>query len=298
MISVIGLLALLLLSGSSQIASASGDTSTVDPVSPDIYPISTSNTPTATGCFAYDASLSSWTQEQCVSSSTASGIPRPLEGGSAGVKGEASKIDINYGYVEVFPNAYYGVTDSVTGAGAYSIQANTNGFSVGGNNYAVQFTIQNDPSSGNDYLCIWSNDVTTQTYNNYCQNIPNISITSMSSGYLYGWAYGGSMGIQFCLNGRTQCWYNSESDSIGLESHWKGLTGTVLGYGGGSKVTFIKGTAIPTNNVLTGIYKPKSPYDAGEIGASTAETNNLHYTSTTKPSCASHWCTMWTYSST
>jgi hypothetical protein len=212
------------------------------------------------------------------------------------VKGEASKNDINYGYVEVFPYTPYGASDSMLGAGAYSVQANTNGFSVSGDNYAVQFTLQNDPSSGNDYMCIWINDVTTQNYSNNCQSLPMISLSSMSSGYMYGWAYGGNIGMQFCLNGRTTCWYNSESDSVGLASNWKGLTGTVLGNGGGSKLTIYGGTATPYIHVLTGVYKPTKPFDSGEIGAGTQETNNLFYTSTTKPSCAGHWCTMWTYS--
>jgi hypothetical protein len=212
------------------------------------------------------------------------------------VTGEASKKDINYGYVDVFPYVPYGDSDSGQGSGAYSIQANTNGFSVSGNNYAVQFTLQNDPSSGNDYLCIWTNDVTTQSYNNNCQNLPLISLSSISSGYMNGWAYGGVVGVQFCLNTRTDCWYNSESDSLGLATHWKSLTGTVLGYGGSSKLTIFGGTSTPDINVQTGIYKPDKPFVAGEIGASTGESNNLSYHYNTKPTCAGGWCTMWTYS--
>ncbi|MDA4113764.1 MAG: hypothetical protein OK474_06935 [Thaumarchaeota archaeon] len=300
--SAIALLTLILLSGSLQILTASGAPSpalpsSARPIPPSQYPINPSNTPTATGCFRYDASRSSWIQQQCTPSSVSSSIPKPKEGGTAGVKGEASKNDVNYGYVQVFPYVPYGESDSGVGSGSYSLQANTNGFSVGGNNYVVQFTLQNDQSSGNDYLCIWTIDITTNDYNTDCQNLPNISLSSMSNGYMNGWAYGGLLGVQFCLNTRTDCWYTSESDSIGLESHWKGLTGTVLGYGASSKLTIFGGTATPYVHVLTGLYKPKSPFNSGEIGANTAETNNLHYTSTTTPTCASGWCTNWTYSS-
>jgi len=291
---------LLVFSGMSGVAatwaSSVGTPSQGDVIPPWQYPINPSNTPTTLGCFKYDASQSTWIREPCLPPSVSSHIPRPQEGAKAGVTGEASKGLINYGYVDVFADPKYGWKDSVQGSGGYSIQANTNGFPVSGNTYAVQFTLQNLPGGG-AYLCIWTIDVTTQSYPNDCQSIPNIPLT-VADEYMNGWAYGGNLGIQFCENDRTTCWYNLESDSIGLESHWKGLTGTALGYGGGSQLIFLTGPKQSTINVQIGMYKPSKPYVAGEIGASTLETNNLHYTSRTSPTCSSDWCTMWTYSKT
>jgi hypothetical protein len=301
-VSTLCLVSLLVLSGSVQLASAA----TQNPIPPGLYPINPSNTPTALGCFKYFATIKQWLQEQCTPASVARTIPHPISGfvgGTGGnVYGEASKNTIGYGYVDVFPklNPYAPVPDdSISGFGAYSVQGNTNGFGVSGStdNYAVQFTAQNLPSDGTDYMCIWSIDVTTQNYNNNCQTIGNISVVVLTSAYMYGWAAGGNLGIEYCINGRTTCWYNSESDSIGLQGHWKSLSGSLLGYGGGSDLQFSSGGLANAVNVETGLYSPKSPYVAGQIGASTGESNTLFYTGNTKPTCSSHWCTMWTYAS-
>ena len=185
------------------------------------------------------------------------------------------------------------MSDSLQGSGAFSVQANTNGFVIGGINYAVQVTIQNTPSS-NDF-CIWQIDVTDQNYNNDCMGVPVISnINTNTLDYLYLANAGGLLSAQYCLNSRTNCYYLTTNDNIGLKGHWIGLTGTILGYGGGSKATFFNsGTKKPVVDVHTGIYQSTKPFINGEIGAATVETNNLHITFTGTISCSGGWCAVW-----
>ena len=275
------------------------------------FPIILPNTPTQKGCYKYVASQKGWITETCHVNIP---LPKLTEGGSSGVTGEASTSSIGYGYVAVYPNFVYGEKDSGVGGGAFSVQANSNGFvtSPGGDTMWVQFTVQNDPGfkgpyPDQDLFCIWTVDVTTQDYNNDCENISLISIRGTSYlptpspntlDYMYGAAtnsqtYGDMLSAQFCLNGRTNCWYINTND-IGLAGRWTGLTGTILGYGGGSKATFSNSAygGKPLFLVETGIYQPTKPSTSGEEKVGTLETSNLKYASTGgTPSCSGGWCT-------
>jgi hypothetical protein len=251
--------------------------------------------PTAIGCYSYVQSSATWRIVQCLSASVSSTIPHPTEGGSFGVTGEASTKIFTKGAIAVIPTDPSGVKDLVYGSGAYSIQANTNGFTNGGKLYATQFTIQNSPTA--DYFCIWTVDVTDQKYPNKCLSIPIIQAKNIIFGIMFGSTQSGKVTNEFCSFttsiSTTGCWSITKTDTSGLGTHWKGITGSILGYGGGSQVNFL-GTS-PQLIVQTDIYKPTSPLVSGEIGANTVETNNLHYVGSPTTSFST---TDWSYVTT
>ena len=251
--------------------------------------------PTAIGCYHYVQSASKWSAVQCLGADVASKIPHPTEGGSSGVTGQASTKTFTQGAIAVIPTDPSGVKDAVYGSGAYSIQANTNGFVNGGKLYATQFTIQNSPSA--DYFCTWTVDVTDQKYPNKCLTIPVIQTKTMIYGIILGTTQSGKVTNEFCSFttsiSTTSCWTITKTDTSGLGSHWTGLTGSILGYGDGSQVNFLGSS--PQLVVETDIYKPSSPSVSGEIGANTVETNNLHYVGSPTTSFST---TGWSYVTT
>jgi hypothetical protein len=248
--------------------------------------------PSAIGCYILSSQSNSWASTQCDSSAIDHKLPKPTEGGSSGVKGETSKASINYGEIQYYPSVPRspGISDSSWGSGSFSVQANTNGFTgTNGHLDAVQFTDQNDEGSPSNNLCIWQVDVTSQNYDNNCMSLPYYMVGLYGYAWLYmlGYVYHGNIYAQFCMERRSYCYDINTSDEYGLGGRYLSLTGTILGYGSGSKANFVKGSTMGTT---VGLYQSSKPFASGEQRVETVEQNNLGTQSTGTISCSSSWC--------
>jgi hypothetical protein len=251
------------------------------------------------GCYALSPGANSWTSVTCDTSQQASKLPKPTEGGSHGVKGESSESLIIQGVIDYYPSvpSSPGISDSSKGSGSFSVQANTNGFT--GNNGQldwVQFTDQNNAGSPSNNFCIWNVDITTQNYDNNCMSLPYymVGLYGIPWLYMYGGAPGnGNLYAEFCMESTKYCYSISAPDEYCLGGcsaefdKFFSLTGTILGYGGGSEASFVKGSTLTTNVAL---YKPTKPFASGEQNVITDEENNLPTQSTSSGGCSGGYC--------
>ena len=237
--------------------------------------------PHLNGCFVLKSD--SWTELSCATKQEIANIPRPEEGGKYNnVYGMGSASVIQSGYIFYLPSvpSSPGVTDSIRGPGAFSAQANSNGF-VGSNGQAdaVQFTDQNNPNTHKNYACITQVDSTTQDYTSSCAFVTFTLDGLYGVSYLFisGEASSGSIELNFCVTAPIDKIYNNcyaveTSDIYNLEGSWTTLTGTILGLGDSSQANFVAGSTMKT---LVGLQYPTSPAESGEVGLGTGETNNL-----------------------
>lgn len=226
--------------------------------------------PTALGCAYY--TNGQWQTIPCLKQSAGPNIPKPTEGGSAGVYGLNQSSLLTSTRVKVNITTFSGETDSMFGSGAFSIQGNTNPFTgSNGNEYGIQFTEQSDPGEGWANACIWQVDITTQQYPYTCVDNPVQTLAAGYSVYISATAKNGKLGIEFCVNSKT-CYAVTAKDDYGLEKHWTQFSGTLLGLGDGSEAEFTKPTAMTANVYLFFLDNAK----VFNTGPYTGESNNLN----------------------
>lgn len=287
----LGLLALMSFSNVPQLAAA--QTSPSNNPGPTSLPL----LPNAVGCYQLTSNLTStsWQSTPCLSSELASAVPKPTEGGSYGVEGVGGAGGIaNGAYEQVAFSTFSGESDATYGSNDWSIQLNTNFFTIGSTTYWVQFTEQNYPTYltffGYATFCIWQVDVTTQSYPNKCVSTSIQSLSSSSSPTVTGYL-SSSGGINY-LNGEycensTTCWAVKNTDNNGLTGNWSDSTGTILGLGNGSTADFTHPTSLSTEIILLA---SSSFSGYKEDTVTTAEMNNLGL-GTVSFSCNSDSCT-------
>jgi hypothetical protein len=304
--------------------------------------------PTSPGCYTFtpdatNAAAGKWEQAPCLSPEEARRVPHPLEGGSGvglpGIQSQVLPIFSNggrFGFngivgfasagfqessitVQLTPGtSLAGETDSINGAGNFSIQLNTNGFNstCHSSNLLppgatqspctpndagwVQFTYQTFGfgTSSSDVMCIWNVDLTNkyyyppETWQN-CSPVPKAE----------GWKSGDSVILiafvdpathvisligsfpwsPMVVTANTPDWFGLCWTAGAVENRcsWDEAVGGMLGRSGGSTANFGPKTGIQTTIVTQ---SPTVPYGGGSIylntssGVSNAPGNWLAYT--------------------
>ena len=251
--------------------------------------------PTAVGCYVPDGT--NWRTVDCASQTyIAQHIPRPevLAGvGGTTVDGQtAGRFTV--GEVSAGSIGSASEVDSVYGAGAYSLQDNV--FFDGNNGQldSVQFTDQS--GSGTDYICAWQIDVDTQNYAPTCVPVSQDGQAPVSN--VEGFSVDGFVGTAAETDEGVALAVLVTPDTYGLGSsnNWNNNSGSILGYGDGSKAVFsagsqmlIEDSASSCQNDLGFVTfsvtckpRPVQPlaytgYTPGPLtlGANTVESNNL-----------------------
>jgi hypothetical protein len=255
-----------------------------------------------------------WRSVPCVSQAQSSGSipPLPTEGGShAGVPGLAvplvsPTVPIVYeAYISITFSQFSGEYDSVNGSDAFSIQLNTNQFqnSTNQGNW-VQFVEQNDPRAdvrgcGTSCDCVWQVDLAEtgdgSNPQGYYPTCVGTSLQTLSPTFQAGvegrvqytllgclvkpsyhcfWDYMLTSTYYTDGPGGGQAWSVTAPDDVGLHSNWEGVSGTILGYGGGSQAVFNHPTQLST---VLGEYANglNSSTTYAYSGGSSGESNNL-----------------------
>lgn len=253
--------------------------------------------PRSFGCF--DASPGSWHSVRCATPAYISAhVPHPAEDLS-GVGGrtveKSTAAPFTGGEVYAAPLLPAVDIDSQFGVGAYSLQDNVFFTGASGHLDSVQFTDQTAGAYNN--VCIWQVDVTTQSYTPTCLPFPTAAFGSSIVAIEGVVLAPGILGVSAMSDNGTILGVVIAADIYGLESghRWNNNSGSVLGYGNGSKATFL-----PTDEVIavrsTSCIKdagfltftaacPSAPveplaytgYQPGSLtlGAFTVESNNL-----------------------
>lgn len=226
-----------------------------------------------------------------------------------------NRIPITEGFLENTLEQYDSSTDSDFGAGGYSVQLNTNYFSSTTTSVAnttgwIQFAFQNFPGSGGRF-CIWNNhwtDPHNPAYSPVCTPYSPLPLTARArftvGGFvcakgcnyisnapaLFGWMHWDTLNANgtVCASCSSGTLWAVAPDTYGLAGNWLQESGSILGSGRGSKLTF-SGSA-DDRNVLgaTACPIPLSPgwtcntpqlnaQYANTAGWVTGESNNLYY---------------------
>jgi len=226
-----------------------------------------------------------------------------------------NRIPITEGFLENTLEQYGSSTDSDFGAGGYSVQLNTNYFSSTTTSVAnttgwIQFAFQNFPGGGGRF-CIWNNhwtDPHNPQYSPVCTPYSALPLTARArftvGGFvcargcnyisnapaLFGWMHWDTLNANgtVCANCSSGTLWAVAPDTYGLAGNWLQVSGSLLGSGRGSKLTF-SGNA-DDRNVLgaTACPIPLSPgwtcntpqlnaQYADTAGWVTGESNNLYY---------------------
>lgn len=249
--------------------------------------------PALVGCYAYRDG--SWHRRQCASQTyIARHIPHPelLAGvGETSTDNASGAFDI--GTVSATPIVGGSDTDSTYGAGYYSLQDNV--FFTGTNAHqdGVQFTDQSGGGIAN--TCVWQVDINTQTYTPACLPFPS-SITGRVT-LVEGFALDHLLGVtvQTAKAGVLLSAIVPDLYGLGSGGRWNNNSGSVLGFGNGSKAVFTKteerigvnaasclNATGPVAWTVPCTASPVKPagyvgYSAGPLsyGAFTVESNNL-----------------------
>lgn len=186
-------------------------------------------------------------------------------------------------------------TDNHFGANAYSVQNNTN-FFTGNNGHTdwVQFTVQSKPGQP-DGLCIWNIDVTVAVatknqggYSPACVSAPrsvpdkpltgpgaSVGVPIVITGYVAAPAAGSSAGLLVIwgqLPDAGGWWSTVARDTYGLNGNWTEISGSILGFGGGSQATFHN----TTMSTLLGAYSCLAPTTAASCPSGSLPTEVVH----------------------
>ena len=255
--------------------------------------------PTKEGC--YVGTLNGWVSTQCADATYLSHFPHPQtnQNGIASIASSGTTVPFVYGQLESTVVDLKSSSDSSLGAGGWSVQLNTNGFPCTdstGNNCLVQFVIQTSPNGttdGNAAMCIWSVNNTLQKYPNKCVPGPDkirpgdfvahdfvnvagyvFDDTSQSPAqHMLGMVVQYSMtpaDLQKDVNAVNQLpglYAVVKPDSDGLVNQWTETTGSVLGEGGGSTLTFqnaevntvVAASSCPGDTTTSGPTCPNQP---------------------------------------
>lgn len=294
-------------------------------------PIKMSRPPVAIGCY-YQEPGHEWQSVACVPSSKLSKQPRQqIKVGDRGatwyltksngmsITPTAQDTSLTEGFVAVSFLQFSGEYDSATtdGFDVFSMQANSNTFTINGHTYWVQFTYTNNgPPSGNTsrspialepaQLCVQQQD--NDDVHQKCVPTPNQALSSNWFGVIQGIStplapckiptvYPGSKRpppapacqLEYFLTAVIWTPWGAlavtDSDLYGLSSHWGQFGGSILGGAMGSEACFTSPTLL---NSLTGAYAQwiAPPLNAtsatfATTGGTTAERNNLSFITTT-----------------
>ena len=211
--------------------------------------------PTKPGCYRY-APARGWRRVKCDTKQyIRKHIPHPEM-----ISGDAVKLstparpftdtDVMVALRNVGPE-----TDTQHGADNYSIQDNVIFHDSNGQLVAVQFTDQASPFGAleawfsqvyTQNICVWSVNVTTQNYDSTCLTIASPYI-SLVKGFTRG---NGTLETAVSLGGGAFLAVVA-TDEYDLEAgHWRNATGTILGYGGGSRAVFAGNVVEATTTVV------------------------------------------------
>lgn len=246
--------------------------------------------PNAIGCYHFTKETG-WKNIACLSADELKLVRHPYEGASYGVLGESASGTQSFGETDVKFTTYNGETDNKTNTSdTWSIQVNTNQWTISGTTYQVQFTEQNEPGvSSNEVACVWQVKVapSPQVYNHQCVAVPQQTLSSSFEGYVQGTVQSGdNLQTEYCNPSISQCYGVITSDLNQLNTHWTTTSGTILGEGNSSQAVFTSPTS-ETTKVETGPATSVSTI----TDYSTQETNNLGY-GTSSTSCSSNICTL------
>lgn len=275
--------------------------------------------PFSAGCYLYNTAPSggaspTWNKVNCLSPAKASKFPHPTIGGqTAGAYGlngpcggpcattpnsliTAASVAINFPGTCTWPclAPINSIVDSGTGRTSFSVQLNTNTFSItcnassgggciSGDTGEVQFTYQGDigPVGGflgigvNSGLCIWNVDASKQIYQNSCVGVPyfagqgnNWWFMGTGSGQtmqVFGGEANGVLWAASCLPWASgQCWSVVGPDTLGLcpnaltSCPWQQVSGSLFGIGNKSNAAFPSGVTMATTIVATACFPPSS----------------------------------------
>ncbi len=189
--------------------------------------------PAAAGCYVNHAGK--WQRTSCASQTyIRQHIPRPEVLSGVGGKTSPTKAppfvlsvvsaDVLHGGSDV---------DSHFGAGHYSLQNNVMFHGSNGHLDGVQFTDQS--GGGLDNLCVWQVDVTTQSYTPWCLPVP-ISTRVVA---VEGWSQPGFLAdMMKTTAGPAGVVVMPDLYGLGSKGRWNNDSGSVLGFGNGSKAVF------------------------------------------------------------
>jgi hypothetical protein len=219
--------------------------------------------PSVAGCYHIAKGTNTWAKDTCLTPEYVKAhYPHPeLEPGvqftqAAGAK--TSPIPVTGGAIDVGLQSIGSIDDPTWGKGYFSVQLNTNAFTdSSGHLSATQFVDMHKAVSATqsqDLVCIWNVDITSQQYPNTCH--PELTGRAVRSGDFVAvqgyqdFQETGYLKMVFQLS-----WDSQEGtygvvaqDQFGLtktvngKGNWNELTGSILGYGNGSKVNFTKTT--------------------------------------------------------
>jgi hypothetical protein len=217
--------------------------------------------PSVEGCYTL-SKANAWTKGTCLDPEfVRTHYPHPeLEPGvqfnAAPSAGTISPMPVTGGAIDVGLTSMASEDDPTWGKGYFSVQLNTNAFNDASNHLAaVQFVdmhSQPTATTSSDLVCIWNVDITAQTYPNTCHTVITgraarsqdfVAVQAyqdfQSTGYLkmvfqLSWdSQSGTYGVVSPdLNGLTK--------TVNKHGNWNELTGSILGYGNGSKANFTK----------------------------------------------------------
>jgi hypothetical protein len=273
--------------------------------------------PTTPGCYRYNMDPApgharEWTKDRCLSARQTAKLPNLTIGGTTGTYGlpgpcvgacstppsgliTAASVSI------VFPfstSGLYALVDSGTGRDSFSVQLNSNPFSIactlstigggglfGGSNCVtgdlgtVQFTYQADPGPwfnpfgwfSESAVCITNVDDTAQNYSKTCMNVPspygNSPWVPGAVMQIIGGESNQTVWAKACVpwaSGSIECFGTVAPDTLGLclnapsQCSWQGVSGSLLGYGGGSAATFPPGVTMVTSVATVSCSPPAS----------------------------------------
>ena len=193
--------------------------------------------PTKPGCYQHRAGA--WEAKPCLSKEELARLPRPE--GSTSLVADSSMGAINQATMTLVFQEFGGVSDSSKGAGVFSLQLNTNGF-TGDNGHSdwVQFTHERGWDSDHDVVCIWNIDLSASNYGPSCMNVnvdrgPKRGDSALLATYIgeegnivltafLPWTNAGNDAA------KPDAWNIVTSDAYGLAKHWTSVSGDILGY--------------------------------------------------------------------
>jgi hypothetical protein len=191
--------------------------------------------PNRIGCYEFRSG--EWQQQQCASPSyIAQHIPHPEVLAGVGEKGGGGAGQFDLGIVSAKPMVGGSDTDTKFGPGYYSVQDNVMFTGSNGHLDGVQFTDQSGGGIAN--TCVWQVDIISQRYTPACLPWPS-SITGRIT-LVEGFALDGLLGtiVQGSKSGVLLSAIVPDLYGLGKSGRWNNNSGSVLGYGNGSRAVF------------------------------------------------------------